>query len=241
MNIAEISNEFDYAYNNSFSFSAPPINGYEKSIALTQAQEDIVLAKAAVFEKDERVREQLRDLVIPLKIDFDPAMSALNSNLTALKFHTNSKFFKVPADVWFLLSEYINDQVRVIPVTHDEFNINKNNPFKKPNINKAWRLDIANTIGSDNIREIIYPGAISTYTIRYLKKPTPIILEDLTPYSRIINGLTVDTTIDGLTAATGCVLSSEIQRDIIELAVKKAKLAYEENSLQNRAANNRDN
>ena len=229
MNIAEISNEFDYAYNNSFSFSAPPINGYEKSIALTQAQEDIVLAKAAVFEKDERVREQLRNLVVSKIIDFD---SVLNSSMVSLKFHTNSKFLEVPADVWFLLSEYINDQVRVIPVTHDEFNINKNNPFKKPNANKAWRLDIANTVGSDNIREIIYPGVVSTYTVRYLKKPTPIILESLTPYQR---------TIDGLTAATGCVLSTEIQRDIIELAVKKAKLAYEENSLQNRAANNRDN
>lgn len=229
MNIAEISNEFDYAYNNSFSFSAPPINGYEKSIALTQAQEDIVLAKAVVFEKDERVREQLRNLTIPLKVDFD---SEINTNLVASKFHSDSKFFAVPEDVWFLLSEYINDQVRVIPVTHDEFNINKNNPFKKPNTNKAWRLDIANTVGSDNIREIIYPGAILTYTIRYLKKPTPIILENLAPYGR---------TIDGVSNATGCVLSTEIQRDIIELAVKKAKLAYEENSLQNRAVNNRDN
>lgn len=229
MNIAEISNEFDYAYNNSFSFSAPPINGYEKSIALTQAQEDIVLAKAAVFEKDERVREQLRNLTIPLTINFD---SGINTSLVASKFHSDSKFFAVPEDVWFLLSEYINDQVRVIPVTHDEFNINKNNPFKKPNADKAWRLDIANTVGTDNIREIIYPGTISTYTIRYLKKPIPIILESLAPYGR---------TIDGLTAATGCVLSTEIQRDIIELAVKKAKLAYEENSLQNRAANNRDN
>lgn len=229
MNIAEISNEFDYAYNNSFSFSAPPINGYEKSIALTQAQEDIVLAKAAVFEKDERVREQLRNLTIPLTINFN---SEINTSLVASKFHSDSKFFAVPADVWFLLSEYINDQVRVIPVTHDEFNINKNNPFKKPNADKAWRLDIANTVGTDNVREIIYPGAISTYTIRYLKKPTPIILESLVPYGR---------TIDGLTAATGCVLSTEIQRDIIELAVKKAKLAYEENNLQNRVLNNRDN
>jgi hypothetical protein len=229
MNIAEISNEFDYAYNNSFSFSAPPINGYEKSIALTQAQEDIVLAKAAVFEKDERVREQLRNLTIPLKINFN---SEINTSLVASKFHSDSKFFAVPADVWFLLSEYINDQVRVIPVTHDEFNINKNNPFKKPNVDKAWRLDIANTVGTDNIREIIYPGTISTYTIRYLKKPIPIILESLAPYGR---------TIDGLTAATGCVLSTEIQRDIIELAVKKAKLAYEENNLQNRVLNNRDN
>ena len=229
MNIAEISNEFDYAYNNSFSFSAPPINGYEKSIALTQAQEDIVLAKAVVFEKDERVREQLRSLTIPLKVDFD---SEINTNLVASKFHLDSKFFAVPEDVWFLLSEYINDQVRVIPVTHDEFNINKNNPFKKPNANKAWRLDIANTVGSDNIREIIYPGVISSYTIRYLKKPTPIILENLSPYER---------TIDNLDVVTECRLSTEIQRDIIELAVKKAKLAYEENSLQNRAVNNRDN
>lgn len=232
MNVAEISNEFDYAYNNSFSFSAPPINGYEKSIALTQAQEDIVLAKAKLFEKDERVREQLRNLIISLKIDFDSTVSTINSNLTALKFHTDSKFFKVPEDVWFLLSEYINDQVRVIPVTHDEFNVNKNNPFKKPNVNKAWRLDIANTVGADNVRELIYPGAISSYTIRYLKKPTPIILENLSPYKR---------TIDNLDVVTECRLSTEIQRDIIELAVKKAKLAYEENSLQNRAVNNRDN
>ena len=73
MNIAEISNEFDYAYNNSFSFSAPPINGYEKSIALTQAQEDIVLAKAAVAG------------IPPIKPEPMFAMESPNTSLDLLK------------------------------------------------------------------------------------------------------------------------------------------------------------
>jgi sRNA-binding carbon storage regulator CsrA len=229
MNLAEFNIEFDIGYNNSFSFKAPPINIFEKSVYLTQAQEDIVLEKAKVYETDERVREQLRNIVRSKIIAYD---AILNSNLVSLKFNTYSKFFEVPTDTWFLYSEYINDEIKVIPITHDEYNINKNNPFKQPNEVKAWRLDVYNSISSENVREIIYPTAITTYTIRYMVKPTPIILESLTPYGY---------TIDGLAVATPCILSSELHRDIIELAIQKAKKAYEENTLQNRVVSNRDN
>jgi hypothetical protein len=227
MTLAEFNNNFDLLYNNSFSFSAPPINMYEKSLYLTQAQEDIVKDLYNNYDKNERSREQLRNVTVNKKIDFNPT---LNSNLVGLKFNQNSKFFAVPSDVWFMLAEYINDNIIVIPTPIDEYNINIKNPYKWPQVNtRAWRLDVGNivgnTMGLDNIREIVYPATISTYTIRYIKKPGPIILESLS---------SINKTIEGLTAATTCKLSDELHSNIIELAVKKAKLTYEENSLANR-------
>ena len=95
-------------------------------------------------------------------------------------------------------------------------------PFKKPNANKAWRLDVADTATNKNVREIIYDGDISTYTVRYIKKPLPIILEDLP----VISGEQL--TINGLSVQTPTNLSSLVHNDIVELAVQKAKLDFEE-------------
>lgn len=224
MNLSDFSREFDLRYNNSLSFAAPPINVYEKSLYLTQAQEEIVQDSCLNYEKDEKSREKIRNLVVNYSGTYD---ADLNSNLTTLKFNNDSKFFEVPATTWYIVSEFINSNVKVVPLPIDEYNRNIKNPFKKPTSNEvAWRLDLSDSISSapKNIREIIYPGTISTYTMRYVKKPTPIILENIAPYG-------VD--IEGLTAATNCVLSSEVHRSIVKRAVELAILTYEEKALKN--------
>lgn len=43
MNNKEFSSEFDILYNNLMSNNAAPLNEYEKSVLLTQAQESIVI------------------------------------------------------------------------------------------------------------------------------------------------------------------------------------------------------
>lgn len=222
MNLADFNIEFDQLFNNAFSGSSPGILMYEKSLFLTQAQEAIVLEYAKQYDTREDVREVLRNLTINESVNYD---STLNTTLLALKLNSNSKLFEVPDDIWYILTEHLDSDVEVKPITLDEYNIQIKNPFKKPNENLAWRLDVGDNIStnSKNIREIIYPSNVSKYKFRYLKKPEPIILENLT------GGFT----IEGETNAKNCKLSSSIHRTILQKAVRFALLAYKENNLQN--------
>lgn len=58
---------------------------------------------------------------------------------------------------------------------------------------------------------------IDEYTIRYIKRPTPIILEDLAPYSLSINGETDE---------LECNLNSSIHRSILNRAVDIARATW---------------
>ncbi|MFA5720279.1 MAG: hypothetical protein WC939_04395 [Acholeplasmataceae bacterium] len=225
MTLAEMNLQFDRKYNQVFDNSAPSINMIEKSMFLTEAAEDIVKAAYDQTEKNEKAREILRNLTVSSKITYK---ADLNASLAGIRFNLKSKFFELPSEAWFVLSEYINDEIPVIPTPIDEYNRNNKNPFKKPNVNKAWRLDVADTATNKNVREIIYDGDISTYTVRYIKKPLPIILEDLPEISG------EQLTINGLSVQTSTNLSSLVHNDIVELAVQKAKLDFEENNISNR-------
>ena len=222
MNVADFNSEFDLKFNNSYSGFAPGIEMFHKSLYLTQAQESVVIEYAKIFETNEEAREILRTLVVNDKSEYSPS---LNVNLLTLKLDTNSKLFEVPSDAWYIFTENV-DGITVIPKTLDEYNIQKKNPFKKPlDKTKAWRMDVSDTVSATpkNIREIIYPGTISEYKFRYLKKPDPIILEELTG----------DESIEGDQAASTCKLSSRVHREILDKAVQLAILAFEENNLQN--------
>ena len=213
-NLSEFNQAFDFAYNNLVGFAAPPIEIDEKSFYLTKAEFQIVEQLIPFYEKDETVRNQLRAIAAQSKINYD---AGLNSNLTVLKYHTNSKFFEVPEGVWNITAEYVNSNIEVVPLPIDEFNRSIKNPFRNPNSNKAWRLDISDTISTTakNVREIVYPGTITDYTIRYLKEPLPIILEDIT---------TPGLTIMGQTSSMMCRLSSDLHQKIVDLAANLAKI-----------------
>lgn len=222
MNISDFNNEFDLKFNNSYSGFAPGIEMFHKSIYLTQAQEDIVFEYAKVFETNEEARKVLNNLVVNATSTYS---ATLNTNLLTLKLDSNSKLFEIESDVWALLTENV-DGIPVKPTTLDEYNKQKDNPFKKPLADtKAWRLDLSDTISTTtkNIEEIIYPDSVTTYTYRYLKKPTPIILEALTD----------DENIEDIQDVTNCKLNSKIHRKIVDRAVGLAILAFKENNLQN--------
>ena len=67
-----------------------------------------------------------------------------------------------------------------------------------------------------NLVELISRYNISKYLVKYLSKPTPIILSDLD------NGLS----INGISEKTECKLNSSLHRAILEKAVDLARAAY---------------
>lgn len=234
MNVEEFKNEFFVAYNAIAGQSAPSIDDYELSLYFTKAQLEIVKnyydsdsnRKRRGFEGSEKRRVDLRALIK----DYKNSSSFINSSA----INSNSRFYTIPNEVMFIINEKakvlssgcnLNSIIEVIPVTYDEYNTNINNPFKSPDSNKIWRLDISNISGKTVEIISTYPNL--EYQIRYIKYPKPIIITDLTT-----SFPSEDLTIDGITAITPCELDQEIHREIIDRAVEIALLDLRPDKLE---------
>lgn len=220
MTTQEFSLEFDLMYNNISSNQAPGLTEYEKSLFLTQAQEALVLdiysgKLGSSFESTEEVTDYLSPLVKQVTYTTKVEGNGLDSR---------SVFFNIDTDIWFKTGEkaIIKDdslkcgnsterEVDVVPVTQDTLYRTKNSPFRGPNERRILRLDCeANKV------ELISKYPIESYTIRYLSKPEPIILDNL-PEGLTINDISTPQT---------CKLSSAIHRAILIRAVSIAKSVW---------------
>lgn len=224
MTTEEFSNEFDTllnSYSNVEVFGKTPntveVDEYEKSVFLTNAQEEIVIDLyngknpfRDSFEKTEEIRRYLSDLIRTY------TTSTKEEGYTGLS--NKSVFFKLPEDLWFITYEAVNlkddelgcmdgEGISVIPVTQDEYHRIKKNPFRGPNERRAVRLDL-----SEKVVEIVSKYNIDTYLVRYLARPRPIILSKLPD----------DLSINGVSDKTECELNPVIHRAILERAVKLA-------------------
>lgn len=222
MTVQEFSDEFDVLYNNITSNQAPGLNGYEKSVLLTQAQDYFVLdaynGNSYSFESTEQITSYLNVLVKQAVLK--------NPILEENKIDTRSVVFKLPSDVWFITYESVilrddllgceNGKTAIVkPITQDEFYLANRNPFRGPNSNRVLRLSI------DNKVELISKYNINSYLVRYLSEPEPIILEN-------IEGLNVS--IKGKTNVNNCKLNPVVHRLILEIAVDRAKKIWESGS-----------
>ena len=216
MTTQEFSNEFDILYNNIMSNSAPGLNEYEKSIFLTQAQEALVLDiyrgkfDENSFESTEEVSDYINTLV---------RQSKITDTVEGNGISTNSVFYQLPNDIWFITYESVilrdnnldcknGQEVIVKPITQDEYYSISKNPFRGANDRRVLRLL------SDNKAELISKYRIESYLIRYLSKPEPIILDNLSTYG---------VTINGESEITECKLNPAVHRILLNRAVQLAK------------------
>jgi hypothetical protein len=237
MTVSEFKNEFQIHYNAIASQNAPGLDDYEISLFLTKAQLEIVKNYYTPqgnkykkgFENSEKRRTDLKELV---KTHTSTTVIASSDGLSS-----TSKFFKIPDDVFLIVYENItlgddscfeNRQVKVIPKTHDEFNIQSLNPFKQPNHNLAWRLTVSK-IGSNKVVELVTPYKIAKYQLRYIKYPRPIILSD---FNTSFPGEGVS--IDGYTTPNTCELDESIHREILDRAVEIALRDYKPSNLESK-------
>ena len=224
MTIEEFSNEFDvllnsYAANNPSGIGQglTQLDEYEKSILLTEAQESIVRdlyngkLTGEGFESTEEQRRNLDSLINTLELT--------SKDISKPKMSDNSKFFQLPSDVWFITYESVllsdeslgcknNTRADVIPIRQDEYNIIKNNPFRGPSDKRVLRIDTGSSV-----IELISKYTIQSYFIKYLSKPKPIILQDITDENLSINRET---------KRMGCELNTVLHRTILERAVALA-------------------
>ncbi len=198
------------------------------SVYLTTAQLELVKKaysggdKKDGFEENERRRRELSQLVKA-------------SSITPLAYPSGLKPYSMIAsipDLLYIIYEEAklsstdtcinNTIVGVVPVTHDEYRLGDENPFRKDSKRRVLRLDFNNR----NTVELLCPVTISKYNVRYVSIPNPIILSDLTAISPQL-------TINGLSAPQPCLLNEGMHREILNRAVDLAILSYRENTLAN--------
>ena len=186
----EFRTHFDISYNAIASMSSPGIDDFELSVYLTTAQLELIKnyydplsnRKQKGFEATEKRRRDLNQLIKDYKTT-DTISNSFNID-------SEAKFYIVPNDLFLIVNEkakitsedcYNNKTLTIKPVSYDEYNIQIDNPFEKPNEKIAWRLDLSNVNGV-KVVEIISPYNISgslEYQIRYIKYPKPIIITNL--------------------------------------------------------------
>lgn len=229
MTTQEFSSEFDILYNNIMSNAAPGLDEYEKSVFLTKAQEEIL--KNYFNPKGNKYQEGFDDNE-KRQIDFSSLVTAITipsySNSQYIKIDDRSLLFLMPNDMLFALNEVceitennINRLVNVVPISFIEYSRLISKPYKRPLKNQCWRL-ISSSSEKDRVFELILPfGSIvpGSYRIRYISRPAPIILVDL---STEYPGLS----INGITSVTECELDPSIHYEILQRAVELAKSTY---------------
>lgn len=236
MNNKEFIHEFDVlinAHQQEFNgeISELLLDEYEKSVFLTQAQDEFVVAAyngknqyGYMFESDEESRRYLDSLIKTV---------TLTTQITPTEgieiISKDSKLYEAPSDLLFITYESVklesNDDscingrvIEVVPIRQDEFHKVYDNPFRGANKRRALRLD-----NSGDILEIVCKYNIAEYVIRYVRRPNPIILVDLD------GGLT----IQGKSVETSCELEPATHRLILQRAVSLA--------LQSKSINQRTN
>ena len=237
----EFRNQFDISYNAIASMSAPSIDDYELSVYLSKAQLELVKnyydplsnRNQKGFEATEKRRRDLNQLVK----DYKTTDTISNDfNIDSL-----SKFYVIPNDLFLIVNEkakitsedcFNNKTLSIKPISYDEYNIQIDNPFEKPDSKIAWRLDLSN-VNHNKVVEIVSPYNVSgtlEYQIRYVKYPKPIIITNLNTAFPSDN-----LTIDGIFAETSCELNTEICREILDRAVLLALADYRPQNLQVKA------
>ncbi len=229
MNVTEFSTEFDVLYNSITSNNAPGLDDYEKSVFLTKAQYDLLREyfnprtdnTNGGFDSTPKRQYDFSNLTKVSNLE-----TATSDTLTA--GYNNSKVFKYPTDYFLTLNESLSEQkdnriyyYNIIPINYQEFNRLFQKPYKYPSINSAWRLFIGNDSNIPVVQVIAdFRNTDSTviYNIRYIRKPKPIILTDLSMELQTIDGEdAVSTSID---------MPEQTHREILERAVTLAKIAY---------------
>ena len=227
MQTNDFSSQFDvllysYAITARFGSTDNPgtieLDEYEKSLLLTKSQEDLVIelysgrnSMGTSFEETEEMRRYLSKLVKEAKLE-----PITTSNNKPLGIDSNSKFFTLPADLWFITYESVSisdgkcesmKTMDVYPVTQDEYHKIKRNPFRGANSRRSLRLDL-----SDGIVEIVSKYTVSEYYLRYLRKLQPIVLVNLGD----------EQSIEGVSTVSECELPEILHQRILDRAIQLA-------------------
>lgn len=224
MSPEEFDVQFDVLYNNITSNQAPGLNEYEKSVFLTKAQDEILKNH---FISEANILNKGIDANTKRQIDFSNLIKVSEINTLSVDsgFDERSVTVILPDDIMFILNESVsvvnnttrkNKQIRYLDYANYSTLMSK--PYKRPLKNQVWRL-LFNGASNNNVAELIlgYKDVFEKYVIKYIKKPNPIIVGDISQYG---------VTIEGFGDVTECEVNPMLHDEILQRAVELAKAAY---------------
>lgn len=217
---------FDLLWNNIASDKAPGLEKYEKSVFLTQAQEEIVLehfsARSNALQEgiDDSTRRQADFSILIRSAELDTVNHDPDG---AFRPSSRSKYYLFPADALLVLNEEVTDgsnYYSVVPLSHEEYARLIMKPYKYPPKGQVWRLITSRVSSPTTVPVIELIGRFSSstpqYRMRYVKRPQPIVLENL-PSGLSVNGSS--------TTAT-CMLPEHLHDEILQRAIMLAKISW---------------
>lgn len=237
MTNTEFSNEFDVLYNSITSNQAPGLDEYEKSVFLTKAQSEIlreyfnprVDGANGGFDGSQKRQYDFSSLI---KIS---ALQEVYGNSIANGIDKRGRYYQFPADYFLSVNEIIEDehkQYSVISISYSDYQRLMMKPYAYPPKNSVWRLFTSTKTTKDTegssytvpVAEIIGKfGDTTQYRLRYIKRPSPILLSDFSSDGVTIEGqdgkgITEDVEV--------CELPKQLHQEILERAVTLAKIVY---------------
>lgn len=223
----EFSREFDILYNNITSNQAPSLNSYEKSVFLTEGEEQYQeeLIAGIGGNNNNRVLALLNPFVVRKEYDSNTAEAV---NFGFERRGTNAVSFESEPkdDVMVILRESamchdencVSHPCNVYPVREDDLNVILMNPFRF-NKNIVLRADEFGNDTTKYKRILIYKGVLDSYTIVYIRRCKPIVLFD--------SNNNYNLSVNGISEETSCEFPASCHRRILELAVLRAKAAWD--------------
>lgn len=224
MDKSDFSLQFDILYNNETSNQAPNLNGYEKSVFLTKAEDEVL---KNYFRKTGNSHREGFDDSGKRQVDFSLLIKTVSSN--------DIENAKLPDDAFVVLRESIkedNIKKTVIPISNEEYIRIQSKPYKRPLKSQIWRLII--NANSNNLEFVKHndTSVLSDYSITYLRKPNPIIVYDSTEYLSngypLLGGYPEEKQINSNVTYVFCDIDipEELHQEILQRAVELAKAAW---------------
>lgn len=216
MTAQEFSSEFDLLYNNVSSAQAPGLTEYEKSVFLTKAQDEIIKNYFTNVQGGNKYQQGVEDSE-KRYADFSALLTVavLNAEtVDAVPFDERGKIFRLPdgkssdaKKVMIVITETFKTgninpgkeepsltSYQVIPLKFDEYIRLMSKPSSDPLKKQVWKLMGNSETGNGSIEIVPHwkdkDNSINVLILKYIRKPHPIILEDLAVQGLSIEGQT---------------------------------------------------
>lgn len=229
MTTQEFSYQFDVMLRSFAQMGTLVLDEYEKSVYLTIAQEALVKEKYKTnFEQDEDLRAFLRPLI--KTVNATPATVPDGQDFLYFDKYKNS-YWNISDDLWWIVYEQVtlydeclddcyNGKIADLKVVRlDELNTTLKNPFLRPNQNRVIRVDYGGQLDTSYV-ELISKYTVDSYRVRFIRRPQPIILQDLPD----------DLTIYGEKTARTSELNTSTHGEILARAVQMAMVSNQANA-----------
>lgn len=174
------------------------LDEYEKSVFLTQAQDIVV---KSYFSRTTNPQGEGIDDSTRRQVDFS-GLIAVDTETLSKSSHDATKCFdprgllcSLPEDVLIILNERLEvsktsgtkmtkKSYVVVPINYTEYDRLMSRAYAQPLKKQCWRLFQGNDSTAHTIQSEIIPieGTVNdsaTYYVRYIKRPAPIILTNL--------------------------------------------------------------